>query len=159
MAGSAEGLLRPYDPYGCYGWDQVVVAAGERELLNYCDAAFAISPALADDFRKQTDRPVFVQPNGVSEAFLKAFDGPERRIGKRAVGSLLVALADGSECRPFCDLGGGEPFLPGSNRIDDGTAALSDRGAGAFPRFSDHHGGQHQRGSSPAFDGFGQRSG
>jgi hypothetical protein len=66
-----------YDPYSCYvGWDQAAVAAGERELLSSCDAVFAISPALADDFRPLTDRPVFVQPNGVSEAFLAAFDGP-----------------------------------------------------------------------------------
>lgn len=66
-----------FDPYGCYtGWDKSVVAACERELLKQCDAAFAISPALAGDFRKQTARPVFIQPNGVSESFLKAFDGP-----------------------------------------------------------------------------------
>jgi glycosyltransferase involved in cell wall biosynthesis len=66
-----------YDPYACYvGWDQAAVAAGERELLARCDTAFAISPALADDFRRLTDRPVFVQPNGVSEAFLTAFDRP-----------------------------------------------------------------------------------
>jgi glycosyltransferase involved in cell wall biosynthesis len=66
-----------YDPYGCYnGWDQAVVAAGERKMLTHCDAAFAISPALADDFRRLTDRPVFVQPNGVSESFLAMFDGP-----------------------------------------------------------------------------------
>jgi hypothetical protein len=66
-----------YDPYQCYtGWDPAVVAAGERELLQHCDAAFAIAPALADDFRKLSDKPVFVQPNGVSEAFLAAFDKP-----------------------------------------------------------------------------------
>jgi hypothetical protein len=66
-----------YDPYGCYtGWNPAAVAAGERELLAQCDAAFAISPALADDFRKLTDRPVFVQPNGVSESFLAAFEAP-----------------------------------------------------------------------------------
>ena len=52
------------------------MAAGEREMLAHCDAAFAISPALADDFRKLTDRPVFVQPNGVAESFLTAFDHP-----------------------------------------------------------------------------------
>jgi glycosyltransferase involved in cell wall biosynthesis len=66
-----------YDPYECYtGWDPGVIAAGERSLLKHCDAAFAISPALADDFGKQSDRPVFVQPNGVSETFLAAFDRP-----------------------------------------------------------------------------------
>jgi glycosyltransferase involved in cell wall biosynthesis len=66
-----------YDPYACYnGWDPEVVAAGERELLAHCDAAFAISLTLADDFRKLTKRPVFVQQNGVSESFLAAFDGP-----------------------------------------------------------------------------------
>jgi Glycosyl transferases group 1/Glycosyltransferase Family 4 len=66
-----------YDPYACYtGWDPAVVADGEGTLLRRCDAAFAVSPALADDFRRLTDRPVFVQPNGVSEQFLAAFDGP-----------------------------------------------------------------------------------
>jgi glycosyltransferase involved in cell wall biosynthesis len=66
-----------YDPYACYSrWEPAVVAAGERTLLGRCDAAFAISPALADDFRKLTDRPVFVQPNAVSGEFLAAFDGP-----------------------------------------------------------------------------------
>lgn len=66
-----------FDPYGCYtGWDEATVAAGERELLTRCDGAFAIAPALADDFRQQTSRPVFVQPNGVSASFLEAFDGP-----------------------------------------------------------------------------------
>ncbi len=66
-----------YDPYRCYtGWDAAAIAAGEREMLDGCDAAFAISPALADDFRKLSNRPIFVQPNGVSEAFLAAFDEP-----------------------------------------------------------------------------------
>jgi hypothetical protein len=66
-----------YDPYGCYtGWDPALVAAGERKMLAHCDAAFAISPALADDFRKLTDRPVFVQPNGIAESFVAAFDKP-----------------------------------------------------------------------------------
>jgi hypothetical protein len=66
-----------YDPYQCYtGWDPATVAAGERDLLAHCDAAFAISQALAEDFREITDRPVFVQPNGISETFLAAFDGP-----------------------------------------------------------------------------------
>jgi glycosyltransferase involved in cell wall biosynthesis len=66
-----------YDPYQCYtNWNPAIVTAGERELLGHCDAAFAISPALADDFRKISGRPVFVQPNGVSDAFLAAFDGP-----------------------------------------------------------------------------------
>ena len=66
-----------FDPYQCYtGWNPDVVAAGERQLLRDCDATFAISPPLADDFRKLTDRPVFVQPNGVAESFLAAFDGP-----------------------------------------------------------------------------------
>ena len=66
-----------FDPYGCYtGWDPAAVAAGERILLARCAAAFAISPALADDFRRLSGRPVFVQPNGVSAAFLAAFDGP-----------------------------------------------------------------------------------
>jgi glycosyltransferase involved in cell wall biosynthesis len=66
-----------YDPYQCYtGWDPAVVAAGEREMLARCDAAFAISPALAVDFRKVSQRPVFVQPNGVSATFLAAFEGP-----------------------------------------------------------------------------------
>jgi glycosyltransferase involved in cell wall biosynthesis len=66
-----------YDPYGCYtGWDAAAVAAGERAMIARCDAAFAISPALAEDFRKLGDRPVFVQPNGVSEQFVARFDGP-----------------------------------------------------------------------------------
>jgi glycosyltransferase involved in cell wall biosynthesis len=66
-----------YDPYQAYtGWDPAVMAAGERDLLARCDAAFAISPALADDLRKLTDRPVFVQPNGVSESFLAEFARP-----------------------------------------------------------------------------------
>jgi glycosyltransferase involved in cell wall biosynthesis len=80
LAGRWPGVPKvyfAYDPYGCYtGWDPAVVAAGERQLLAHCDAAFAISPALADDFRRLTDRPVFVQPNGVSESFLAAFGGP-----------------------------------------------------------------------------------
>jgi glycosyltransferase involved in cell wall biosynthesis len=80
LAGRWPGVPRvyfAYDPYQCYaGWDPAAVAAGERELLAHCDAAFAVSPALADDFRRLTDRPVFVQPNGVSDSFLAAFDGP-----------------------------------------------------------------------------------
>lgn len=80
LAGRRPGVPQvyfAYDPYGCYtGWDKAAVAEGERQMLTNCDAAFAISPALADDFRTHTDRPVFVQPNGASEAFLKAFDGP-----------------------------------------------------------------------------------
>lgn len=80
LAEQFSGVPRVYfafDPYKCYtGWDPAVVAAGEKQMLTHCDASFAISPALADDFRKVTDRPVFVQPNGVSEAFLAAFDGP-----------------------------------------------------------------------------------
>jgi len=74
---SVPSVYFAYDPFACYiGWDQAAVAAGERELLTHCDAAFAISPALAGDFRAVTDRPVFVQPNGVSEDFLAAFDRP-----------------------------------------------------------------------------------
>jgi glycosyltransferase involved in cell wall biosynthesis len=80
LAGRWAGVPKvyfAYDPYGCYtGWNPATVAAGEREMLAHCAAAFAISPALADDFRRLTDRPVFVQPNGVSEAFLAAFDSP-----------------------------------------------------------------------------------
>lgn len=64
-----------FDPYGCYsGWDPQVVADGEKRLLSQCDAAFAISTALADDFRKQAACPVYVQPNGISQQFLQAFD-------------------------------------------------------------------------------------
>jgi len=66
-----------YDPYACYaGWDPAVVESGERGLSGQCDAAFAISSALADDFRKLSSRPVFVQPNGISQEFLRAFDKP-----------------------------------------------------------------------------------
>ena len=76
-SGRTTEVYFAYDPYACYtGWDPVAVAAGERDLLTHCAAAFAISPALAEDFRKRTSRPVFVQPNGVSEIFLAAFDGP-----------------------------------------------------------------------------------
>lgn len=64
-----------FDPYGCYaGWDPQVVAAGEKQLLSQCDAAFAISTALAEDFRKQANCPVYVQPNGISQQFLQSFD-------------------------------------------------------------------------------------
>jgi Glycosyl transferases group 1 len=64
-----------YDPYACYvGWDPTTIAAGERAMFAHCDAVFAISPALADDFRKTSQRPVFVQTNGVSAEFLSAFD-------------------------------------------------------------------------------------
>jgi teichuronic acid biosynthesis glycosyltransferase TuaH len=66
-----------YDPYGCYtGWDAAAVDADERRMLAGCDAAFAVSPALAEDFRKLGDRPVFVQPNGVAPEFVAAFDAP-----------------------------------------------------------------------------------
>jgi glycosyltransferase involved in cell wall biosynthesis len=66
-----------YDPYECYtGWNPAAIETGESEMLAHCDAAFAISPALADDFRQRTERPVFVQPNGVAESFLTAFDSP-----------------------------------------------------------------------------------
>ena len=80
LAERFAGVPRVYfafDPYQCYtGWDPAVVAAGEKQMLTHCDASFAISPALADDFRKLTDRPVFIQPNGVSKIFLAAFDRP-----------------------------------------------------------------------------------
>jgi hypothetical protein len=66
-----------YDPYACYtGWDPAIIAAAEKEMVTHCDAAFAISPALADDFRLLSDRAVFVQPNGVSQEFLAALEDP-----------------------------------------------------------------------------------
>jgi glycosyltransferase involved in cell wall biosynthesis len=80
VAGGSGGVPKvyfAYDPYKCYtGWDRNAVAAGEVRLLQGCDAVFAISPALADDYRKLSNRPVFVQPNGVSASFLEAFDMP-----------------------------------------------------------------------------------
>jgi hypothetical protein len=63
----APAVYFAYDPYGSYeGWDAGDVARRERELMQHCRAVFAISPALAEDFKLHTDLPVYVQPNGIS---------------------------------------------------------------------------------------------
>jgi hypothetical protein len=62
-----------YDPYGSYdGWDPAEIARRESNLLRYCRAVFAISPALADDFKGRTNLPVYVQPNGISRERIAA---------------------------------------------------------------------------------------
>lgn len=57
-----------FDPYDTYlQWDPEEVHRREAALLERCQAAFAISPALAEDFRTTSHGPVFVQPNGISK--------------------------------------------------------------------------------------------
>lgn len=85
-----------YDPYECYeGWDPVWIRRQEDRLLRTCRAAFAVSPALADDFRARSSRPVFVQPNGVtlptsSDPGPRPRDLPERPVAL-CVGQLSSA--------------------------------------------------------------------
>ncbi|MBV8781058.1 MAG: glycosyltransferase [Phycisphaerae bacterium] len=61
-----------FDPYQYYGWPVERTLEQQRRMLKTCDAIFAVSRLLADDFRQQTERPVFYLPNAVSESFVQA---------------------------------------------------------------------------------------
>lgn len=68
-----------FDPYEEYdGWDPAAVRRGEDELFAHCRAVFAVSDPLADDFRRRTDKPVYVQPNGLPAERLRPADRPPR---------------------------------------------------------------------------------
>jgi hypothetical protein len=78
LAGLAEKLpnaARVYyckDPFETWNWgpEDRDIRGMESRLLNCCDAVFAVSKLLAEDFQSRTRGKVFYHPNGVSEAFL-----------------------------------------------------------------------------------------
>jgi glycosyltransferase involved in cell wall biosynthesis len=63
-------LYYAYDPYRFYDWNQEQIGRLEQRMLNCCDASFAISKKLQQDFQKLTSRPVFYSPNAVSPDFV-----------------------------------------------------------------------------------------
>jgi hypothetical protein len=65
----------PFEHWAC--WNREEIRALESRLLDNCDAVFAVSRLLADDFRLRTRGKVFYLPNGVEESFLRA--GPQPR--------------------------------------------------------------------------------
>jgi glycosyltransferase involved in cell wall biosynthesis len=65
----------PFEHWAC--WNREEIRGIESRLLGQCDAVFAVSRLLADDFRTRTLGKVFYLPNGVEESFLNA--APQRR--------------------------------------------------------------------------------
>ncbi len=60
----------PFELWTCWEWQEIRQV--ESELLNHCEAVFAVSRLLAEDFRPRTRGKVFYLPNGVEESFLNA---------------------------------------------------------------------------------------
>jgi hypothetical protein len=79
----------PFEYWECWNRDEIHQL--ESRLLENCDAVFAVSRLLADDFRPRTPGKVFYLPNGVEDSFLNA--GPLPRppnlpSGKPILGSV-----------------------------------------------------------------------
>jgi len=81
-AGIAERIRGPlcayfaFDPYRFYDWEPRATAALERRMLNRADVVFAISEALSEDFRNQTQTPVVTCRNAVSRSIIERIRQP-----------------------------------------------------------------------------------
>ena len=64
----------PFELWGC--WDRQEIRELESRMLDNCDAVFAVSRLLVEDFRPRTHGRVFYLPNGMEESFLRAGDLP-----------------------------------------------------------------------------------
>jgi hypothetical protein len=60
----------PFERWTC--WNREEIRELESRLLSNCEAVFAVSRLLVEDFRGRTDGKVFCLPNGVEESFLHA---------------------------------------------------------------------------------------
>jgi hypothetical protein len=69
-------LYYAYDPYRFYDWNTEQIAQLEQRMLNCCDASFAISKKLQQDFQKLTARSVLYSPNAVSPDFVDQLSHP-----------------------------------------------------------------------------------
>jgi len=64
----------PFEYWTC--WDRQEIRDLQSRLLDNCDAVFAVSRLLVEDFRPRTRGKVFYLPNGVEESFLHAGNLP-----------------------------------------------------------------------------------
>jgi hypothetical protein len=60
----------PFEHWTC--WERQEIRELESRLLDNCEAVFAVSRLLVEDFRPRTRGKVFYLPNGVEESFLNA---------------------------------------------------------------------------------------
>jgi hypothetical protein len=60
----------PFEHWAC--WNRGEIHQLESRLLDNCDAVFAVSRLLVEDFRPRTPGKVFYLSNGVEESFLSA---------------------------------------------------------------------------------------
>jgi hypothetical protein len=79
----------PFDHWTC--WDHQTISDLESRLLARCDAVFAVSRALADDFSGRTSARVIYLPNAVEEAFLNAAAAP-RPVGLPGGQPILTSI-------------------------------------------------------------------
>jgi hypothetical protein len=81
-AGVAEHIDGPlcayfaFDPYRFYEWEPRATAALEGRMLDRADVVLAISDALSEDFRSQTQTPVVTCRNAVSRSFIERMGQP-----------------------------------------------------------------------------------
>ena len=59
-----------HDVFRCYDWDRQRTIQLEKELMNRCGAVFAVAVALAEDFHRETETPVYHLPMAASSSFL-----------------------------------------------------------------------------------------
>jgi hypothetical protein len=60
----------PFEHWTC--WNREEIRELESRLLENCEAVFAVSRSLVEDFRPRTRGKVFYLPNGIEESFLRA---------------------------------------------------------------------------------------
>jgi glycosyltransferase involved in cell wall biosynthesis len=71
-AKGVPGYYYAHDPFRFYQWPAEWTMALQKRMLAVCDTTFAISEALCDDLRQETQRPVIYSPNAVDSAFLNS---------------------------------------------------------------------------------------
>ncbi len=79
----------PFEQWTC--WDRQEIRQLESRLLHNCDATFAVSRQLVEDFQPRTPGKVFYLPNGVEDSFLNAPNPPRPAnlpTGKPILGSV-----------------------------------------------------------------------
>lgn len=69
--GRVPSAYYAHDVFRYYDWDRQRTLRLEKELMDQCGAVFAVAVALAEDFRRETWRPVYHLPMAVSSSFLR----------------------------------------------------------------------------------------
>jgi glycosyltransferase involved in cell wall biosynthesis len=64
------GAYYAHDVFRCYDWDRRRTLGLEKDLMERCQAVFAVAIALVEDFRRETATPVYHLPNATSSSFL-----------------------------------------------------------------------------------------